>query len=95
MERSEIRSVVVTQGRIIIFKNRSYICCFENVREIDVSREILANKEMGLLLNSFKKLFGMLAGPNDFPTFSEMIIDATSSSFVALNVKVFSTGSEK
>ena len=53
---------------------------------------------MGLLsplLNSFKKLFGMLAGPNDFPTFSEMIIDATSSSFVALNVKVFSTGSEK
>ena len=98
LDRSEIRSVVVTQGRIIIFKNRSYICCFENVREIDVSREILAKKEMGLLsplLNSFKKLFGMLAGPNDFPTFSEMIIDATSSSFVALNVKVFSTGSEK
>ena len=37
----------------------------------------------------------MLAGPNDFLTFSEMIIDAPSSSFVALNVKVFSTGSEK
>ena len=37
----------------------------------------------------------MLAGPNDFLTFSEMITDAPSSSFVALNVKVFSTGSEK
>ena len=55
-----------------------------------MSREILANNEMGLLssfLNSFKKLFGMLGGPNAFFAFSELIIDVTSSSFV-LNVKV-------
>ena len=53
---------------------------------------------MGLLsssLNSFKKLVGMLAGPNAFLAFSELIIDVTSSSFVALNVKVSSTGSER
>ena len=46
---------------------------------------------MGLLsssLNSFKKLVGMLAGPKAFLAFSELIIDVTSSSFVALNVKV-------
>ena len=58
---------------------------------IDLSRQILANSEMGLLssfLNSFKKLVGMLAGPNAFLAFSELIIDVTSSSFVALNVKV-------
>ena len=30
-------------------------------------------------LNNFKKLFGMLAGPNAFPAFSELIIDVTSS----------------
>ena len=53
---------------------------------------------MGLFssgLNSFKKLFGMLAGPNAFLAFSELIIDVTSRSFVTLNVKVFSTGSER
>ena len=53
---------------------------------------------MGLLsssLNSFQKLVGMLAGPNAFLAFSELIIDVTSSSFVALNVKVSSTGSER
>ena len=36
---------------------------------------------MGLLssfLNSFKKLVGMLAGPNAFLAFSELIIDVTS-----------------
>ena len=58
---------------------------------INLSREILANNEMGLLssfLSSFKKLFGMLAGPNAMFVFSELIIDITSSSFVALNVKV-------
>ena len=65
---------------------------------IDVSREILANNEMGLLssfFNSFKKLVGMLAGPNVFLAFSELIIDVTYSSFVAANVKVSSTGSER
>ena len=65
---------------------------------IDVSRETLANNEMGLLssfLNGFKNLFGMLAGPNAFLAFSELIIDITSSSFVARNVKVSSTGSER
>ena len=43
---------------------------------IDVSRE-MANNEMALLssfLNSFKKLFGMLPGPNAFLVFSELII---------------------
>ena len=58
----------------------------------------LANNEMGLLssfLNTFKQIFGMLAGPNAFLAFSELIIDVTSSSFVALNVKVSSTGSER
>ena len=53
---------------------------------------------MGLLsssLNSFKKLVGMLAGPNAFLAFSELIIDVTSSSFIALNVKVSSTSSER
>ena len=65
---------------------------------IDVSRDILANNEMGLLssfLNSFKKLVGMLAGPNAFLAFSELIIDITCSSFVALNVKVSSIGSKR
>ena len=65
---------------------------------IDVWRELLASNEMGLLtssLNSFKKLVGMFAGPNAFLAFSELIIDVTSSSFVALNVKVSSTGSER
>ena len=65
---------------------------------INISREILANNEMHLLslfLNCFKKLVGMLVGPNDFLAFSELIIDVTSSSFVALNVKVSSTGSER
>ena len=65
---------------------------------IDISREILANNEMGLLssfLNSFEKLFGMLAGTNAFLAFSELIIDVTFSSFVALNAKVSSTGSER
>ena len=51
---------------------------------------------MGLLsslLNSFKKLFGMLAGPNAFLVFSELIIGVTSSLFFALNVNVSSTAS--
>ena len=53
---------------------------------------------MGLLssfLNSFEKLFGMLAGTNAFLAFSELIIDVTFSSFAALNAKVSSTGSER
>ena len=53
---------------------------------------------MGLLssiLNGFKKLFGMLAGPNAFLAFSELIIEVTSSSSVSLNVKVSSTGSKR
>ena len=53
---------------------------------------------MGLLssfLNSFEKLFEMLAGTNAFLAFSELIIDVTFSSFVALNAKVFSTVSER
>ena len=65
---------------------------------IEVSREILANNEMSLLssfLNSFKKLVGMVAGPNAFLAFSELIIDVTSNSFVALNVKLSLTGSER
>ena len=65
---------------------------------IDVLKEILANNEMDLLcsfLNSFKKLFGMLAGPNAFFAFSELIINVTSSLSVALNIKVSSTGSER
>ena len=65
---------------------------------IDVSREILAINEIGLFssfLNSFKKLVGMLARPNAFLAFSESIIDVTSSSFLALNVKVSSAGSER
>ena len=37
----------------------------------------------------------MLAGPNAFLTFSELIIDVTFSLFVALNVRVSSTGSER
>ena len=64
----------------------------------DVSREILANNEMCLLnsfLNSFKKIVGMLAGPNAFLAFGELIIDVTSGSCVALNVKVSSTDSER
>ena len=58
---------------------------------MNMSSEILANNEMGLLgsfLNSFKKLFGIFAGPNSFLAFSELISDVISSSFVALNVKV-------
>ena len=65
---------------------------------IEVSREILANNEMSLLssfLNGFKKLVGMVAGPNAFLAFSELIIDVTSNSFVALNVKLSLTGSER
>ena len=65
---------------------------------IDILKEILAINEMGLLslfLNSFKKLFGMLAGPNAFLAFSEFIIELTSSLSIGLNVKVFSTGSER
>ena len=65
---------------------------------IDVLKEILPNNEMGLLssfLNSFKKLLGVLAGPNAFLAFSELIIDVTSSLPAALNVKVSSTGSER
>ena len=53
---------------------------------------------MGLLssfLNSFTKLVAMLAGPNAFLAFSDLIIDVTSSSFVALNVKVSSTDNSK
>ena len=68
------------------------------LRNIEVSREILANNEMGLLrslLNSFTKLVGTLAGPNAFLAFSELIMDVTSSSFVALNVKVSSTDNSK
>ena len=52
------------------------------------------SNEIGLLsssLNSFKKLVGMLAGPNAFLAFSELIIDVTSSSFVALNPAVMET----
>ena len=59
---------------------------------------ILANNETGLLssfFNSFKKLLALLPGPDRFLTFSELIMDVTSSLFVALNVKVFSTGSER
>ena len=40
----------------------------------NILKEILANNEMGLLssfLNSFKKLFGMLVGPNGFLVFRE------------------------
>ena len=37
----------------------------------------------------------MLEGPNAFLAFSELMIDVTSSSFVALNVKVSSKGSER
>ena len=37
----------------------------------------------------------MLAGPKGFSPFSGSIIDVTSSSFVALNIKVSSTGSER
>ena len=48
---------------------------------------------LSLLLNSSKKLFGILAGPNAFLVFNELIIGVTSSSFFALNVKVFSTAS--
>ena len=65
---------------------------------IDVLKEILANNEMDLLcsfLNSFKKLFGMLAGPSAFFAFRELIINVTSSLSVALNIKVSSTGSER
>ena len=98
LERSEIR-VTVTQRRIIIFKNRSYICSFENFRKHRrMKRDTLAKNEMGLLssfLNSFEKLVGMLAGPNAFLAFSELIIDVTSSSFIVLNVKVSLTGSER
>ena len=56
-----------------------------------MSREILANNEMGLFssfLNSFKKLVGIIVGPNVFFACYELIIDVTSSSFVALNVRV-------
>ena len=65
---------------------------------IDVSREILGNNGMGLLssfLNCFKNAVEILAGPNAFLACSELIIDITSNSFVALNVKVSSTGSER
>ena len=54
---------------------------------IDISREILASNEMGLsssLSNSFKKLVRMLAGPNAFFAFSELIIDVNSSAFLVL-----------
>ena len=90
--------VVVTQGRVIIFKKGSYICCFENVGNINILKEILANNEMGFLglfLNSFKKLFGMFAGPNTLPAFNELIVDVTSSLSIALNGKVSSTRSER
>ena len=59
---------------------------------------ILTNNETGLLssfLNSFKKLLALLPGPDGFLTFSELIIDVTSSLFFALNVKVFSTDFER
>ena len=65
---------------------------------IDILKKILANNEMGLLssfLNSFKKLFGMLAGPNAFLALSELIIDVTFSLSIVLNGKVSSTGSER
>ena len=50
---------------------------------------------LGLFLNSFKKLFGMFAGPNTLPAFNELIVDVTSSLSIALNGKVSSTGSER
>ena len=37
----------------------------------------------------------MLVGPNAFLTFSELIIDLTFSLFVALDVRVSSTSSER
>ena len=48
---------------------------------------------MGLVssfLNSFKKLFGMLAGPNAFLAYSELIIQVTSSLSVVENVTLSS-----
>ena len=53
---------------------------------------------MGLLssvLNIFTKLYGMLAGPNAFLKFSELIIEVTCSLSVGLNVKVTSASSER
>ena len=63
------------------------------IGNINVVKEILASNETSLLssfLNSFKKLFQMLVGPNAFLAFSELIIGITSSVSVALNVKVSS-----
>ena len=65
---------------------------------IYVLKEILANNEMGLLgsfLSSFDKLCVLPAVPNASLTFSELIIEVTSSLSVGLNVKVSSTGSER
>ena len=65
---------------------------------INVLKEILGNNEMGLrnsFSNSFKKLLGMLAGPNVFLSFSELFIEVISSLSVGLNVKVSSTGSKR
>ena len=67
-------SVVVTQGRVIVLKMGATFDVLRMLGNIDVLKEILANNEMGLLssfLNSFKKLFGMLVGPNGFLVFRE------------------------
>ena len=63
---------------------------------IDILKETLANNEMGLVSSfSFKKLFGMLAGPNAFLVYSELIIQLTSSLSVVENVTLSSTASER
>ena len=92
--------VIITQCSIIIFKLKlgATFAVLRMLGNIDVSRKILANNEMGLLssfLNNFKKLVGVLAEPTAFFAFSELIFDVTSSSFIALNVKVSSTCSER
>ena len=64
---------------------------FRMLGNIDMLKEILANNEMGLLssfLNSFKKLLGILAGPNAFLAYSELIIDVTSSLSVLLKIVI-------
>ena len=82
LDRSEIGWYLFYRAGSSFLKLRVTFAVLRMLGNIGVLKEILANNEMGLrssFLNSFKKLLGMVAGPNAFLAFSELIIYSTSS----------------
>ena len=98
LDKSAMGRYLLNRAKASFLKMGVTFAVLRMLGNIDVLNKILPNNEIGLrssFLNSFKKLFGMLTGPNAFFAFSELIIDITSSISVALNVKISSTGSER